>query len=35
MADAPAGQPLERTLSFRLHLVNKLTDKSRASASWH
>lgn len=35
MADTPAGQPLERTLSFRLHLVNKLADKSSADAYAH
>lgn len=31
--EAPAGPaPLERTLSYRLHLVNKLTDRSSSSA---
>lgn len=31
-ADASAPQPMERTLSFRLHLASKLTDKSSADA---
>ena len=26
--EAPAAAPLDRTLTYRLHLVNKLTDKS-------
>ena len=35
MAEAGGPQPLDRTLSFRLHLVNKLTDKSSADAYAH
>jgi DNA-binding MarR family transcriptional regulator len=35
MAEASGPQLLDRTLSFRLHLVNKLTDKSSADAYAH
>jgi DNA-binding MarR family transcriptional regulator len=35
MAEAPGSPPLDRTLSFRLHLANKLTDKSSADAYAH
>jgi DNA-binding MarR family transcriptional regulator len=35
MAETTGPQPLDRTLSFRLHLVNKLTDKSSADAYAH
>lgn len=35
MAEAAGPQPLDRTLSFRLHLVNKLTDKDSADAYAH
>src|SRR5688572_22624150 len=35
MAEASGPQLLDRTLSFRPHLVNKLTDKSSADAYAH
>lgn len=35
MAEGASPQALDRTLSFRLHLVNKLTDKSSADAYAH